>query len=124
VVSGKITNLTGVWVQPDVASRCPHCPPAARKHPSKIASIGVKVDARGISRHGFALNVDPDMSFWEGIVACGIADYPAVSLAQLLDPAPSMDETVTAVTAAFLQLFDYQNVKYHSSPPQLEHPSG
>ncbi|MGD2057790.1 MAG: lipoyl(octanoyl) transferase LipB [Anaerolineales bacterium] len=124
VVSGQITNLTGVWVQPDVASRCPHCPPAARKHPSKIASIGVKVDARGISRHGFALNVDPDMSFWEGIVACGIADYPAVSLAQLLDPAPSMDETVTAVTAAFLQLFDYQNVKYHSSPPQLEHPSG
>jgi lipoate-protein ligase B len=123
IVSGQIPNLTGVWVQPDVASRCPHCPPAARKHPSKIASIGVKVDARGVSRHGFALNVNPDMSFWDGIIACGIADYPAVSLAQLLDPGPSMTETITAVTAAFLHVFDYQEIESYSSPPQLQHAS-
>ena len=49
-----------------------------------VQIIGVKVDARGVSRHGFALNVNPDMSYWEGIVGCGLP-YPQISLAQLLD---------------------------------------
>jgi lipoate-protein ligase B len=120
VVSGQIPGLTGVWVQPDVASRCRHCPPAARKHPSKIASIGVKVDARGVSRHGFAINVDPDMSYWDGIIACGIADYPAISMTQLLDPAPTMAATITTVTAAFAQVFGYSNVQTFTSRALLE----
>ncbi len=64
--TGQIEGHTGVWVQPDVASRCVNCPPELHKAPSKIASIGVKVDAKGISRHGFALNVNPDMRYWEG----------------------------------------------------------
>ncbi len=105
VVSGQIPGLTGVWVQPDVASRCRHCPPAARKAPSKIASLGVKVDARGISRHGFALNVNPDMAYWEGIVGCGLEGYPAISLASLLDPAPSIDAVRSKVIAAFGKIF-------------------
>ena len=42
LVSGQIKGLTGVWVQPDVASRCLHCPPEAKKRPSKLAAIGVK----------------------------------------------------------------------------------
>jgi lipoate-protein ligase B len=64
-------GLTGVWIQPDVASRCARCKPEDRQKPAKIAAIGVKVDARGLSRHGFALNVDPDMTYWDGIIACG-----------------------------------------------------
>ncbi len=105
LVSGQIRGMTGVWLQPDVASRCPRCPPAARQAPSKIASIGIKVDARGVSRHGFALNVDPDMTYWEGIVACGLAGYPAVSLAELLDPPPSMEAVEDAIQAAFGEVF-------------------
>jgi lipoate-protein ligase B len=120
VISGQIPDLTGVWVQPDVASRCRHCPPAARKHPSKIASIGVKVDARGVSRHGFAINVDPDMTYWDGIIACGIDDYPAISLAQLLIPAPTMVETVNAVKSAFVRMFEYSEVTVFDSVPTLE----
>jgi lipoate-protein ligase B len=120
VVSGQIPDLTGVWVQPDVASRCRHCPPAARTHPSKIASIGVKVDARGVSRHGFAINVNPDMTYWDGIIACGIADYPAISLAQLLIPSPTMADTIAAVKTAFLQVFDYPAVQIFNSIPILE----
>lgn len=110
LVAGQIPDLTGVWVQPDVASRCPHCPPAARQQPSKIASIGVKVDARGISRHGFALNVDPDMSYWEGIVACGLADYPSISLADLFEHAPTMDQVQTAIITSFQKGFGFQEV--------------
>lgn len=120
VVSGQIPDLTGVWVQPDVASRCSHCPPAARKHPSKIASIGVKVDARGISRHGFSINVSPDMSYWDGIIACGIADYPAISLAQLLDPAPSMPDAIHAVVQAFTRVFSYEHSSTFDTVPTIE----
>lgn len=110
LVSGQIPDLTGVWVQPDVASRCRHCPPAARIQPSKIASIGVKVDSRGISRHGFALNVNPDMTYWEGIIACGLADYPAISLADLFEKPPSMSTVHSAIIAAFQREFHFDTV--------------
>jgi lipoate-protein ligase B len=108
---GQIPDLTGVWVQPDVASRCQHCPPEARLQPSKIASIGVKVDVRGISRHGFALNVNPDMSYWDGIIACGLANYPSISLADLFDQPPSMDQVRSAIIAAFQRVFDFNEVQ-------------
>jgi lipoyl(octanoyl) transferase len=110
LVAGQIADLTGVWVQPDVASRCRHCPPAARKQPSKIASIGVKVDVHGVSRHGFALNVHPDMRYWEGIIACGLADYPAISLADLFDDPPSMPQVRSAIINAFQAVFMFDEV--------------
>lgn len=103
VVSGQMKGLTGVWVQPDMASRCPHCPPALKKHPTKIASIGVKIDSRGISRHGFALNVNPDMRHWEGIIACGLGDYKQISLAHLLDPVPSLKAVSAAIVDALVR---------------------
>jgi lipoate-protein ligase B len=106
LVAGQVPELTGVWVQPDVASRCPRCPPAARSRPAKIGAIGVKVDSAGISRHGFALNVATDMNYWDGIVACGLVDHPVVSLEQLLDPPPSMETVRRQVTAAFGEVFD------------------
>jgi lipoyl(octanoyl) transferase len=105
LVGGQIPGLTGVWVQPDVASRCVYCPPAARHKPSKLASIGVKIDVHGISRHGFALNVDPDMSYWDGIVPCGLTEYPMVSLDELVDPAPSMEAVIEAVIGGFENAF-------------------
>lgn len=111
LVSGQIPGLTGVWVQPDVASRCIHCPPAARRKPSKLASIGVKVDVHGVSRHGFGLNVAPNMSYWEGIVPCGLTEYPAISLAQLLAPEPAMEEVIEAVIEGFGQAFGLKMVE-------------
>jgi lipoyl(octanoyl) transferase len=108
LVSGQMPGLTGVWVQADVHSRCPRCKPEDRKKPAKIAAIGVKVDAQGISRHGFALNVDPDMTYWDGILACGLGDAPSVSLADLLSPAPSMEKVKRAVIAAFGEVFEYE----------------
>lgn len=105
LVSGQVQGMTGVWIQPDVLSRCRSCPPQLRQQPAKIASIGVKVDARGVSRHGFALNVNPDMSYWEGIIACGLEGYRATSLAELLEPAPDMEKSIAAVCQAFEQVF-------------------
>lgn len=104
VVTGQRSGLTGVWVQADVHSRCSRCKPEDKAKPAKIAAIGIKVDARGISRHGFALNVNPDMEYWEGIIACGLSE-PIISLADLVAPIPSMDKVKQAVVAAFEQLF-------------------
>jgi lipoate-protein ligase B len=109
LVSGQVEGLTGVWVQPDVASRCRNCPPEARKRPSKIAAIGVKVDVHGVTRHGFALNVSTDLEYWEGIVGCGL-DAPVVNLADLLRERPSMETVIGAFISAFEAVFDYSAV--------------
>ena len=108
IIAGQIPRLTGVWVQPDVYSRCPRCRPQDRQKPAKIAAIGVKVDSQGISRHGFALNVHPDMTYWDGIVACGLADYPLVSIADLLSDAPSMQNVKSRVAAVFAGVFGFE----------------
>ena len=103
-----VEGLTGVWVQPNVASRCRHCPPESKLKPSKIAAIGVKVDARGVSRHGFALNVAPDMEFWEGIIGCGLDGYPVVRLTDLLWTPPVMENVIDKLIPAFGQTFGYE----------------
>lgn len=121
IVSGQIPGLTGVWVQPDVASRCPNRPPAARVHPSKIASIGVKVDVRGISRHGFALNVDPDMSYWQGIIACGLPQHPAISMADLMDRPPIMEVVMDRIVESFAQVYGYQVLQDLALDHSFEH---
>ena len=108
VVAGQRSGLTGVWIQADVWSRCPRCRPEDKQKPAKIAAIGVKVDARGVTRHGFALNVNPDMSYWDGIVACGLAGEPVVSLAELLDPVPAMEQVKQEVVSAFGEVFEYK----------------
>jgi lipoate-protein ligase B len=108
LVAGQRSGLTGVWIQSDVHSRCPRCKPEDRMKPAKIAAIGVKVDARGVSRHGFALNVNPEMDYWDGIIACGLQDEPIVSLADLFTELPPMERVKQEVIAAFGEVFDYE----------------
>jgi len=108
LVTGQRKGLTGVWVQADVWSRCPRCRPEDKQKPAKIAAIGVKVDARGVTRHGFALNVNPDMSYWDGIIACGLADEPVASLDDLLDPVPEMGKVKDEVVSAFGEVFGFE----------------
>jgi lipoate-protein ligase B len=84
-----IKNLTGVWV-----------------NGSKIAAIGVKVDSHGITHHGFAINVAPDMSYWDGIIGCGLTDYSVTSLAVLQSNPPSMQQVIQAIITAFEEIFE------------------
>jgi lipoyl(octanoyl) transferase len=105
----QIPGLTGVWVRPalnesetELKSR-----PQA---PEKIAAIGVKVDAKGVSRHGFALNVDPDMFYWEGVIGCGLKDHAVTRLSDFVRPVPSVEEVRQALIAAFGEEFEYQMV--------------
>jgi lipoate-protein ligase B len=85
----RLENLTGVWV-----------------NRSKIAAIGVKVDSHGVSRHGFALNVTPDMSYWDGIIGCGLVGYSVTSLADLISTPPPMQYVVQAIVSSFEKVFD------------------
>ena len=66
---GRIAKYPGVWVDPNGNS------------PRKIAAIGVRL-SRGRSMHGFAINVKPDMSYFEAIVPCGIKEMEVTSLHQ------------------------------------------
>ncbi len=104
LVTGQRSGKSGVWIQADVHSRCLHCQPADRKKPAKLAAIGVKVDARGITRHGFALNVNPAMEYFDGINACGLNE-PIVSLADLIDPVPPMVLVKDEIKSAFIKNF-------------------
>lgn len=101
----QVTGLTGVWADP------PRGEPGMGAHtqaPAKIAAIGVKVDVKGISRHGFALNVNTDMLYWQGIIGCGLEDHAVISLADLIQPAPSMPAVIQAVTTAFGEVFGFE----------------
>jgi lipoate-protein ligase B len=113
IAAGQVKGKTGVWVQPDIASRCPRCDPSKLKTPAKIASIGVKIDVHGVSRHGFALNVNPDPEYWQGIIPCGLPGITMLSLADLLGEAPPMDEVMDAVVEAFKEVFGYSMVEYN-----------
>jgi len=86
-------GLTGVWVGDE-----------------KVAAIGVKV-ARGRTRHGFALNVDPDLSMFDHIVPCGIADKGVTSLARLLGTPAAMSDVVDLIIARFADVFGYSHVE-------------
>ena len=122
LASGQRRGLTGVWVQPDVASRCPRCPPAATQAPSKLASIGVRVDAQGVTRHGFALNVAPDMGYWQGVIACDLPGATMISLAELLDPVPSMPDVIQAIVAEFGRGFGLEMRPSRASAQLLQQP--
>ncbi len=87
----------------------------------KVAAVGVRV-ARGRTRHGFALNVDPDLSMFRHIVPCGIPDRGVTSLAALLGSAPDVRDVVDLVTDAFARRFDYDEVE-RQDVVWREHPS-
>jgi lipoic acid synthetase len=71
---------------------------------AKIAAVGVKV-ARGRTRHGFALNVDPDLAMFRHIVPCGIVDRGVTSMGEVLGGAPDLRAVVDAVSHHFARAF-------------------
>ena len=85
----------GVWVE----RKAPGAPPRE----DKIAAIGVKL-RRWVSFHGIALNVEPDLSHFSGIVPCGVTEHGVTSLVDLGLPV-TMDEADAALRASFRRVF-------------------
>ncbi|MBV9686743.1 MAG: lipoyl(octanoyl) transferase LipB [Alphaproteobacteria bacterium] len=70
----------------------------------KIAAIGVRV-RQWVTYHGLALNVDPELEHYRGIVPCGIAEHGVTSLAEL-GIAATMKEVDTALRRSFAEIFE------------------
>lgn len=80
---------SGVWVRDERGDR-------------KIAAIGIRV-AKGVTMHGFALNVNPDLSFFDRIIPCGIADAQVTSMEKELNRSISLEQVQEVVEARMKQ---------------------
>src|SRR5436309_8881925 len=72
VVTQRVNGLTGVWTRPIAGV-------TTSKEPAKLCAMGIHI-SRGVTSHGFALNVSTDLKGFESIVPCGISDKPVTSL--------------------------------------------
>ena len=88
VPAGRDPEHTGVWVGPD-----------------KIGAIGVKI-TRGITMHGFALNVSTDLTMFEGIVPCGIQNRWVTSIEQQTGTAPALRDVAHKAAVHLAEIFD------------------
>ena len=93
IAAGRQEGLTGVWTPQ-----------------GKIAAIGVRVSSGWITSHGFALNVDPALSYFSAIVPCGLRDRSVTSMSSILGRALSLQEVSPAVTRCFGSVFDREIV--------------
>jgi len=93
VAAGQRGGMTGVWVGEQ-----------------KLASIGVNV-TRGVTKHGFALNVAPDLAFFGGMVPCGLP-VEVTSLERLLGVAPAPERVVASVVRHLAEVL-------HSRPERV-----
>ena len=87
ITAARVPGLTGIWVGD-----------------SKLAAIGVRI-SRWVTSHGFALNVNTDLSNFGLIVPCGIAHKGVTSMERLLARPVAMDEVAMAVEGRFRGLF-------------------
>jgi lipoyl(octanoyl) transferase len=89
----RVKGLTGVWT---------------RDTHAKIAAIGIHI-SRGITSHGFALNVTTDLDYFNLIVPCGISDKPVTSMARELSSSPpALDQVAQSVSRNFGRVFSSQ----------------
>jgi len=106
IEGGRIEGLTGVWVGNE-----------------KIAAIGVRI-ARWITSHGFALNVNTDLKFFQMIVPCGITDKGVTSISRVLGREVDLSEVAATAARHFGEVFnrhvvaEIQRLKNRPSLPQ------
>ena len=91
--AGRKKGLTGTWVKD-----------------KKIAALGVRI-SKWVTMHGFSLNINPDLKYYQGIIPCGITEYGVTSMADLLnDDVPNMSEIKYTLVKHFIAIFSvYKN---------------
>ena len=90
LTAGRVEGRSGVWLPAESDGRPER----------KVGAIGIRV-ARGVAMHGFALNCNCDMSWFDRIVPCGIADAGVTSLTRELGREVTVDEVVPIVERCF-----------------------
>ena len=97
ISSHQLPGFSGVWLH-------------RGGEEAKIAAIGVKVDGRGVTTHGIALNVAPDLQYFNWIVPCGITDKGVTSMAEVLPHAPSMERVKESLARHFGRIFGFGEI--------------
>lgn len=90
ICGDRVEGLTGVWVAG-----------------AKVAAIGVKV-SRWVTMHGFAFNVNTDLSYFGNIVPCGIADRPVTSMEKLVGEKLDLLQVQSNIAQKFTEIFDIE----------------
>jgi lipoyl(octanoyl) transferase len=96
--AGRSKGETGVWIDPEVKGR-----------ERKICAIGVRC-SRWITMHGFAFNVNTDLSYFNHIIPCGIQNKQVTSLQKEVGSKVAMDEAKEKVKRNFEKVFDLELV--------------
>ncbi len=96
IATQRIKGLTGVWTYAE-----------NKKPEAKIAAIGVHI-SRGVTTHGFALNVSTDLDFFSLIVPCGIRNKPVTSMERETSRQLSLEEVATSASRNFGRVFNSQ----------------
>ena len=86
-------GLTGVWVEDE-----------------KIAALGVRI-SRWVTMHGFALNVNTDLTYYDSIIPCGIFDYGITSMEHILGEKQNMSKIKSILSAVFLDVFQLKKME-------------
>ena len=97
IEAGRVHGLTGVWLE------------GGTPNERKICAMGVK-SSRWVTMHGIALNVNSDLSYFNHIVPCGIADKAVTSMEKELDKKLDMNAVQTALKENMANIFDFDYV--------------
>lgn len=106
VESGRVPGRSGVWL-----------PASPGRQERKIAAIGIRV-SRGVTMHGFSLNADVDLSWYDRFVPCGIADAGVTTLSDELGRDVTVSEAAEVVAPHLIDLLRWEP---YTPSPDIEH---
>jgi lipoyl(octanoyl) transferase len=96
IIASRLEGGTGVWLDPEIKDRA-----------RKICAIGVKV-SRYITMHGFAFNVNTDLSYFNNINPCGFTDKGVTSLEKELGKKQNLESVKSAVKRNLQEIFNLE----------------
>jgi len=120
----RVCGLTGVWTDLETNhSDASSCSNSLADSEAKIAAIGVHI-SRGVTSHGFALNVNTDLDFFNLIIPCGIAHKPVTSMAKELQRILPLEEVANAIVRNVGTIFNSQVLWVETLEALEVHPVG
>jgi lipoate-protein ligase B len=109
----------GVWVCTD--DTAPHSSTwlQSDRNTAQIGAIGVKLNKNNVTSHGFSININPDLGFFDLIVPCGLHGCRVTSLVEVLNKPIEIGSVLEPVIQSFCRVFEMERVTEDADLPQL-----